>query len=136
MTPLQRFTKLCSEAILPGRVGKEGKNVKPAEIGHRTRRKTAFATRGRGPVFGALVLVGTVGAGSGAMAQVPPAAPNPVPQGSPIPRVLPPAPPSVAPGTVIPPPSAPAAEVPNQPVRVVNVAIEGVTAYPDRKSVV
>jgi hemolysin activation/secretion protein len=130
LTPLQRFTKLCSEAILPGRVGKEGKNVKPAEIGHRTRRKTAFATRGRGPVFGALVLVGAVGAGSGAMAQVPPAAPNPVPQGSPIPRVLPPAPPSVAPGTVIPPPSAPAAEVPNQPVRVVNVAIEGVTAYP------
>ena len=50
--------------------------------------------------------------------------------GSPIPRVLPPAPPSVAPGTVIPPPSAPGAEVPNRPVHVSSVEVEGVTAYP------
>ena len=33
---------------------------------------------------------------------VPPLPANPVPQGSPVPRVLPPAPPSVAPGTVMP----------------------------------
>jgi hemolysin activation/secretion protein len=56
--------------------------------------------------------------------------PSPVPQGSPIPRVLPPAPPSVAPGTVIPPPTAPGGEVPNRPVRVTSVEVEGVTAYP------
>jgi hemolysin activation/secretion protein len=53
-----------------------------------------------------------------------------VPQGSPIPRVLPSAPPSVGPGTIIPPPSTPGAEVPNRPVRVTSVEIEGVTAYP------
>jgi hemolysin activation/secretion protein len=55
-------------------------------------------------------------------------APN-VPQGSPIPRILPPAPPAVAPGVVT-PPTAPSGEVPNQPVNVSSVAIEGVTAYP------
>ena len=55
---------------------------------------------------------------------------NPVPQGSPIPRVLPPLPPSVAPGTVVPPPSGPSTEVPNRPVRVASVEVEGVTAYP------
>jgi len=54
---------------------------------------------------------------------------NPVPQGSPIPRVLPRAPPSVAPGTVTSPPSAPGAEVPNQPVRVTSVGIDGATVY-------
>ncbi|HEY2621068.1 MAG TPA: ShlB/FhaC/HecB family hemolysin secretion/activation protein [Acetobacteraceae bacterium] len=59
-----------------------------------------------------------------------PAPVNPVPQGSPIPRVLPPAPPSVAPGTIIPPPAAPGAEVPNRSVRVSSVEVEGVTAYP------
>ena len=36
----------------------------------------------------------------------------------------------VAPGTVIPPPAAPGAEVPNRPVRVSSVEVEGVTAYP------
>ena len=64
------------------------------------------------------------GAGLPAFAQ----APN-VPQGSPIPRILPPAPPSVAPGAIT-PPVAPSGEVPNQPVNVTGVAIEGVTAYP------
>ena len=54
---------------------------------------------------------------------------NPVPQGSPIPRVLPRAPPSVAPGTVTSPQSAPGAEVPNQPVRVTSVGIDGATVY-------
>lgn len=61
-------------------------------------------------------------------AQAPPAT-NLVPQGSPIPRVLPPAPPSVAPAPAIPLPVTPNAEVPNRPVRVDAVQIEGVTAY-------
>jgi hemolysin activation/secretion protein len=64
-----------------------------------------------------------------AFAQTPPAA-NPVPQGSPVPRILPPSPPAVGPGTIVPPPSAPGAEVPDQPVRVSSVEIEGATAYP------
>src|SRR5690349_14099033 len=54
---------------------------------------------------------------------------NPVPQGSPIPRVLPPAPPSVAPGGLIPPPNRPGANMPSQPVRVTSVTVEGATAY-------
>ncbi|HEX4173563.1 MAG TPA: ShlB/FhaC/HecB family hemolysin secretion/activation protein [Acetobacteraceae bacterium] len=57
----------------------------------------------------------------------------PVPQGSPVPRILPPAPPSVAPGTVVPPPPAPGAEVPNRPVRVTSVTVEGVTAFPPQE---
>jgi hemolysin activation/secretion protein len=72
-----------------------------------------------------LALAGSVAIASPAAAQLA----NPVPQGSPVPRILPPAPPSVAPGTVVPPPQAPGAEVPNQPVRVTSVAVEGVTAY-------
>jgi hemolysin activation/secretion protein len=36
----------------------------------------------------------------------------------------------VAPGTVIPPPTAPGGEVPNRPVRVTSIEVEGVTAYP------
>jgi hemolysin activation/secretion protein len=77
------------------------------------------------------MLAGAVAATKAAEAQVVPfLPPSPVPQGSPIPRVLPPAPPSVAPGTVIPPPTAPGGEVPNRPVRVTSVEVEGVTAYP------
>jgi hypothetical protein len=75
------------------------------------------------------MLGGAVAATNAAEAQ-PFVPPSPVPQGSPIPRVLPSAPPSVAPGTVIPPPTAPSAEVPNRPVRVTSVDVEGVTAYP------
>ncbi len=74
----------------------------------------------------ALILAGATVSASVAFAQLV----NPVPQGSPVPRVLPPAPPAVSPGGVIPPPSAPAGAVPNQPVRVTRVEIEGVTAYP------
>ncbi len=70
-----------------------------------------------------LVLLFGIGApGSPARAQA-------VPQGSPIPRVMPPAPPQVSPAQ----PQAPLAigtSVPNRPVRVTRVAIEGVTAYP------
>jgi hemolysin activation/secretion protein len=70
---------------------------------------------------------------SATVAEAQPVPANPVPQGSPIPRVLPPAPPSVAPGIVVPPPTAPGVEVPNQPVRVSSVAVEGVTAYPQQE---
>ncbi len=53
-----------------------------------------------------------------------------VPQGSPLQRVVPPALPSVSPGTAIPllPPAG--AEVPNRPVRVTSVSVDGVTAFP------
>ena len=62
-------------------------------------------------------------------AQIPPPV-NAVPQGSPIPRILPLAPPSVSPGVPVLPPPAPSTEVPNWPVRVTSVTVEGVTAYP------
>ncbi|HLB97874.1 MAG TPA: POTRA domain-containing protein, partial [Acetobacteraceae bacterium] len=53
-----------------------------------------------------------------------------VPQGSPIPRILPAPPPSVGPGAPTLPLPAPSTEVPNRPVNVTSVAVEGVTAYP------
>lgn len=54
---------------------------------------------------------------------------NAVPQGSPIPRILPPAPPSVAPGTDLVRPTAPSASpAVNVPVR--NVVVVGATAFP------
>jgi hemolysin activation/secretion protein len=69
-----------------------------------------------------------------AMAQAPAPAPannlNLVPQGSPIPRALPPTPPSSAPGTALPALPPPGGEVPNRTVRVVDVAVDGVTAFP------
>jgi hemolysin activation/secretion protein len=126
LTQPQRFTKLCFVAIL--RVAlTEGRNVNLGEIDHRNGRETEFTAHFMRCVAAALMLAGVVGSASVAIAQVPTA--NPVPQGSPIPRVLPPAPPSVAPGTLIPPPSASGAEMPNRPVRVASVEIEGVTAY-------
>lgn len=57
-----------------------------------------------------------------------------VPQGSPIPRILPPAPPVVA----APAPAAPvhpAGPLPAQDVRIASVAVEGVTAFPAAKIV-
>jgi hemolysin activation/secretion protein len=104
--------------------------VNQGEVGHNGRETepTAHAMR---CVATALMLAGTFAGAPIAVAQVPPT--NPVPQGSPLPRVLPPAPPSVAPGTVVPPPSAPSGEVPNQPVRVTSVAVDGVTAYPQQE---
>ncbi len=96
------------------------------EIGHRNGRETEFTAHTMRCVAAVLMLAGVVGSAPLALAQAPP---NPVPQGSPIPRILPPPPATVAPGTVIPPPSAPGAEMPNRPVRVNSVEIEGVTAY-------
>ena len=101
------------------------------EVGPRSGRETRPIARALRWFVAAVMLEGAITAASMAAAQPVPLVPaNPVPQGSPIPRVLPPAPPSVAPGTVIPPPSAPGAEVPNRPVRVTSVEVEGVTAYP------
>jgi hemolysin activation/secretion protein len=55
---------------------------------------------------------------------------NPVPQGSPIPRVLPPAPPATSPTPGLPALPPPGAEVPNKIVNVTSVSVEGVTAFP------
>ncbi len=78
-------------------------------------------------LIGAGMLFAAAAAPAPVHAQAPPPT---VPQGSPIPRILPPAPPSVSPGAPLAPPPAPSTEVPNQPVRVTSVSIEGVTAYP------
>ncbi len=91
-------------------------------------RKTGAAARIMRFAAVALSLMGGMAVAETAAAQQLPT--NPVPQGSPIPRILPPAPPSVGPGTVIPPPPAAPAALPSQPVRVTSVEIEGVTAYP------
>src|SRR5271165_4266090 len=53
---------------------------------------------------------------------------GPVPQGSPIPRILPSAPPSVGPGATIPQPEAPQT-VPTGTAAIRSVTIEGATAY-------
>ena len=53
---------------------------------------------------------------------------GPVPQGSPIPRIRPSPPPSVAPGLTAPPPAAPEA-VPNVEVTIRHVVIKGATAF-------
>lgn len=71
----------------------------------------------------AVAVAALLAASPAALAQLP--AP-----GSPIPRILPPTPPRVGPAVPVRPPAAPSTEVPNRPVRVTNVAIEGVTAYP------
>ncbi len=66
-----------------------------------------------------------------AMAQLSNLPPGPqVPQGSPIPRMAPPAPPSTAPGTALPALPPPGGEVPNRTVNVTEVSVDGVTAFP------
>jgi hemolysin activation/secretion protein len=52
---------------------------------------------------------------------------NPVPQGSPIPRILPPAPPSVSTEGIEPPPVGITRPLEGPPVRVTDVTLEGVT---------
>jgi hemolysin activation/secretion protein len=101
-------------------------------IGRNNGRKMEFTARAERIVAAVLLLSVAGTAASTAVAQSVPSQPTlqAVPQGSPVPRILPPAPPSVSPGTAIPPLSAPGAEVPNKPVRVTGIAIEGVTAYP------
>jgi hemolysin activation/secretion protein len=109
----------------------EGKKVDHGEVGPQWGRETESGTPALKCFAAALILEAAIAVASMAAAQPVPVVPaNPVPQGSPIPRVLPPVPPSVAPGTVLPPSSAQGAEVPNRPVRVTSVEVEGVTAYP------
>lgn len=55
---------------------------------------------------------------------------NPVPQGSPIPRILPATPPGVSPGGIELPPSGPGAPIAGPPVRIVTVSVQGVSVYP------
>lgn len=64
-----------------------------------------------------------------AVAQVPPRPPE-LPQGSPVPRILPPPPPTTAPAAPLPALPPPSAEVPNAGVAVTSVAVSGVTAFP------
>lgn len=70
------------------------------------------------------------------LAQTPPTSPpitgNLVPQGSPIPRVLPPRPPAVGLGLPVPPPQPPSA-VPAVAVPVRSATVEGATAYPPER---
>ncbi len=98
----------------------------PEEAGAETGRKPGRIGR-FGPV---LRLIGATALLAAATVPTPVSAQSVVPQGSPIPRILPPAPPSVSPGAPTLAPPAPSTEVPNQPVRVTSVAVEGVTAYP------
>ena len=79
-------------------------------------------------MLGALTSAGLLLSAVPGLAQAPPL--GSVPQGSPIPRIQPPEAPGVSPGGVVTPPPQPNAEVPNQPVRVTQVSVTGVTAYP------
>jgi hemolysin activation/secretion protein len=80
-------------------------------------------------IAAAILLLGVAGATVPALAQAP-ANLSQVPQGSPIPRMAPPAPPSSAPGTGLPALPPPGGEVPNRTVRVTDVSVDGVTAFP------
>jgi hemolysin activation/secretion protein len=97
--------------------------------------------RGTLPVTGArpgwprasLVLVGLFGIWPvWARAQVLPqqAVTNPVPQGSPIPRMLPPTPPGVSPEGIELPSTGPAEPTNATPVPITRVSVDGVTVYP------
>ncbi|MCW3473887.1 ShlB/FhaC/HecB family hemolysin secretion/activation protein [Limobrevibacterium gyesilva] len=76
-----------------------------------------------------MALATTVAAAIPASAQEPPR-PVLLPEGSPIPRIMPPQQPSVSPGALVPPPTGPAGPVPEVPVTIRSVAIEGATQYP------
>jgi hemolysin activation/secretion protein len=56
-----------------------------------------------------------------------------VPPGSPLPRILPPAPPSISGGALSIPQASPSGEVPKVDVPVGRVVIEGATAYPSER---
>ena len=87
-------------------------------------RQYLHAAARRSLAVGLLLLIGST---VPVLAQAP--ALQQVPQGSPLPRVVPAQPPAVAPA--VPPPPAPrGAPVPNRPVRITRVVVEGVTAYP------
>ena len=83
-------------------------------------------------VLAGLLLLGSLGSVAHAQRPDAPFTGNAVPQGSPIPRVLPPAPPSVAPGTDLVRPAAPAAS-PALDVAVRDVVVVGATAFPQER---
>jgi hemolysin activation/secretion protein len=89
-------------------------------------RAPALARRGKGRVLWMPRMAGAIAL----LASPIPALAQAPPPGSPIPRILPPSPPSVGPAVPTPALPAPSTEVPAKPVRVTNVLIEGVTAYP------
>ncbi len=66
---------------------------------------------------------------AGAQNALAPITGNAVPQGSPIPRILPPKSPSVGPGLAVPQAPAPALRGEGQPVAVRSVTVEGATAF-------
>jgi hemolysin activation/secretion protein len=79
------------------------------------------------PVLAVTLMIGMGVAHAQTVAQ--PVLTNPVPQGSPIPRILPPAPPEVSTEGLEPLPIAPGAPVSGPPVPVSSVSVEGVTVY-------
>ncbi len=95
----------------------------PAAYGHSA---PALARR----IAAAILLLGVACVAVPAMAQAPAGNLRQVPEGSPIPRALPPAPPATAPGTALPALPPPGGEVPNRTVRVVDVSVDGVNAFP------
>jgi len=86
--------------------------------------------RANGVLAGTLLLAGVFAAAPALAQAQAPSNLRQVPQGSPIPRVLPPTPPSTAPGTALPALPPPGAEVPNRTVNVASVSVDGVTAFP------
>ena len=86
--------------------------------------------RANGVLAGTLLLAGVFAAAPALAQAQAPSNLRLVPQGSPIPRVLPPTPPSTAPGTALPALPPPGAEVPNRTVNVASVSVDGVTAFP------
>ena len=91
-------------------------NVSPIEESSRLKAKQMWLCRGMFGLVTAGLLVGVVHAQ------------GPVPQGSPIPRILPTVPPSVAPGLTTPQPATSEA-VPNVEVTIRRVVIDGATAF-------
>ena len=73
---------------------------------------------------GVLVAISVLAAGTPTAAQNPP-----VPPGSPIPAIMPPAPIKVGPGLTLPAAGALVNTAPQTPVHVASVAVEGVTVY-------
>jgi hemolysin activation/secretion protein len=97
---------------------------------HRQRSRTGAALGG-GTAIALMLLLPA----APARAQRPPPAVtgNEVPQGSPLPRILPPAPPSVSTGLPTLPQANASGEVPKVDVAVSAVSVEGATAYPDAR---
>ncbi len=98
----------------------EGSNVNDWDVSPGPLQKRPFGIRAAGLAVIATTVITALA--SAASAQTLPT--NPVPQGSPVPRILPPRPPSVAPGPEVPELVPPSGEVPNRPVRVTSVEVE------------